>query len=124
MDEICVPISFLRYSYNAYGSLATPSWIAETWRFLSDSKIKVIDPFVKPQLACLDDSFLMERFYAYGYRGKELALLNSPARPAALLALLLAAHSSSQPSNPLTQALGSIQGLFALHCSSSAEPTS
>ena len=69
--------SFLRYLHDAYGPLATRSWIAETWRFLSESKIKVTDPFDKPKLACPENYFLMERFSAYGYRGKELTLLNS-----------------------------------------------
>ena len=46
--EIGVSTFFLRYSHDTYGSLATRSWSAETWRFLLDSKIKVTDPFDKP----------------------------------------------------------------------------
>ena len=75
--EIGVSTSFLRYSHAAYGPLAPRSWIAETLRFLLESKIKVTDSFNKPKLACPEDSFLMERSFAYGYRGKELTLLNS-----------------------------------------------
>ena len=74
--EIGVSKSFLSYSFELYGPLATRSWIGETWRFLSDSAITVFDPFDKPQLACSDDCFLMERFVSYGYRGTELLQLN------------------------------------------------
>ena len=80
MGLLCVEfspevLSLQRSTYSC--SIATRSWIAETWRFLSDSKIEVMDPFDKPQLTCPNNSFLMEGFYAYGYRGgKELALLN------------------------------------------------
>ena len=77
--EIGVSTSFVRYSHEAYGPLATRSWIAETWRFLLESKIKVMDPFDMPTLACPEDYFLMERFYAYSYRRKELLLLNTAA---------------------------------------------
>ena len=45
--EIGVSTSFLRYSYDAYGSLATRSWIAETWRFFLDSKIQRFSPKLK-----------------------------------------------------------------------------
>ena len=75
--EIGVSTSFLHYSHDAYGPLATRTWIAETWRFLSESKIKVMDPFDKPKLACPEDYFLMERCFAHSYRGKELMLLST-----------------------------------------------
>jgi hypothetical protein len=68
--------SFLSYSYSEYGILATRSWIAATWKFLSDSSITVVDPFPKPTPACSNDSFLMERFLAHGYRGADLRELN------------------------------------------------
>ena len=76
-SEIGVSTLFSRYSHEAYGPLATRSWIAKTWRLLSESKIKVMDPFDKPQLACPQDSFLMERFFVYGYCRKELMHLNT-----------------------------------------------
>jgi hypothetical protein len=74
--EIGVSASFLKSSYNYYGCLATRSWISETWRFLSDSRITVVDPFPKPPLACPNDCFLMERFFQHGYRGSDLLQLN------------------------------------------------
>jgi hypothetical protein len=74
--EISVSASFLKYSYDYYGCLATRSWIAETWRFLSDSRITVVDPFPKPSLACSNDCFIMERFFRHGYRGLDLLQLN------------------------------------------------
>jgi hypothetical protein len=75
--EIGVPLSFLLCSCKACGCLATCSWLDATWRFLSGSKIKVTDPFDKVQLACPEDSFLMVRFFARGYRRKELERLNN-----------------------------------------------
>jgi hypothetical protein len=74
--EIGVSKSFLAYSYDDYGSMATRSWIASTWKFLSDSDITMIDPFLKPEKACEDDSFLMESFVEFGFRGSELRHLN------------------------------------------------
>jgi hypothetical protein len=69
--------SFLSYSYDDFGVLATRSWIKATWEFLSASRITVIDPFEKPSLACANDCFLMEKFFEHGYRGSALELLNS-----------------------------------------------
>jgi hypothetical protein len=74
--EIGVSASFLKYSYDYYGCLAIRSWISETWRFLSDSRITVVDPFPKPSLACSNDCFIMERFFQHGYRGSDLLQLN------------------------------------------------
>jgi hypothetical protein len=74
--EIGLPRSFLSYSHAQYGPLVTRSWIAATWKFLSDSKITVFDPFPKPELATPADRFLMEGFFASGYRGVELRNLN------------------------------------------------
>ena len=68
--EIGVPLSFLLCSFEAFGQLATRSWLAATWQFLSESKIKVTDPFDKVPLECPEDSFLMLRFFSCGYRGK------------------------------------------------------
>ena len=42
-----------------------------------ESKIKVTDPFYKPQLTCPEDSFFMEHCFACGHRGTELAHLSS-----------------------------------------------
>jgi hypothetical protein len=67
--ETGVSQSFLSYSFDAYGYMATRSWIASTWKFLSDSDITLIDPFTKPQAACDNDAFLMEKFVEHGYRG-------------------------------------------------------
>jgi hypothetical protein len=74
--EIGLPRSFLSYSHAQYGPLATRSWIAATWKFLSDSRITVFDPFPKPELATPAVRFLMEGFFASGYRGVELRNLN------------------------------------------------
>ena len=70
--EIGIPFSFLLHSHEAFGHLAARSWLAATWRFLSESKIKATDPFDKVQLACPEDSFFMLRFFSHGCRGKEL----------------------------------------------------
>jgi hypothetical protein len=74
--EIGVSEYFLSYSFADYGAIATRSWISATWKFLSESWIKVIDPFPKPQQASRMDRFLMEAFVACGYRGVELRNLN------------------------------------------------
>ena len=74
--EIGAPLSFLLCSFEAFGQLAARSWLAATWQFLSESKIKATDPFDKVPLACPEDSFLMLRFFPHGYRGKELERLN------------------------------------------------
>jgi hypothetical protein len=68
--------SFFSYSYKVYGCLATRSWIAATWQFLSESGITLVDPFTKPVLASPLDKFLMESFAAAGYRGNDLRRLN------------------------------------------------
>jgi hypothetical protein len=71
--------SFFSYSYQVYGYLATRSWIAATWQFLSESSITLVDPFIKPALAsALDkfDKFLMASFAAAGYRGTDLCRLH------------------------------------------------
>jgi hypothetical protein len=68
--------SFFSYSYQVYGCLATRSWIAATWQFLSESSITLVDPFIKPALASALDKFLMESFTAAGYRGNDLRRLN------------------------------------------------
>jgi hypothetical protein len=60
--EIGLPRSFLSYPYAQYGPIATISWIAVTWKFLSDSQITVFDPFPKPEPATPADRFLMEGF--------------------------------------------------------------
>ena len=67
----------LRCSHEACGQLAARSWIAATWRFLLESKIKLTDPLDKPQLARPEDSFLMERFFAHNHRGTEVAHSNT-----------------------------------------------
>jgi hypothetical protein len=46
-----LPRSFLSYKHSTYGILATRSWLAATWQFLSESNITVLDPFPKPALA-------------------------------------------------------------------------
>jgi hypothetical protein len=74
--KIGVSSSFLKYFCDYYGCLATRSWIAETWRFLSDSRITVLDPFPKPSLACSNDCFIMEHFFQHRYRGSDLLQLN------------------------------------------------
>jgi hypothetical protein len=75
--EIGVSEFILSYSFADYGVIATRSWISATSKFLSESRIKVIDPFPKPQQASRTDRFLMEAFFACGYRGVELRNLNN-----------------------------------------------
>jgi hypothetical protein len=74
--EVGLPRSFLSFSHAQYGSIATRSWIAVTWKFLSDSRIIVFDPFPKPELVTPTDRILMEGFFASGYTGVELRNLN------------------------------------------------
>jgi hypothetical protein len=74
--EIGLPRSFLSYKHSTYGILATRSWLASTWQFLSESNSTVLDPFPKPALACVNDCFLMELFADYGYSGSDLRDLN------------------------------------------------
>lgn len=75
--EVGVKNSFFSYSYAVYGSMATRSWMAATWQFLSKSNITLLDPFPKPKMASTTDCFLMKRFAEYGYIGAELRHLNS-----------------------------------------------
>jgi hypothetical protein len=75
--ELGVSALFLSCSFDNCGCVTTASWTSETRRFLSDSKIQVLDPFSKPSLACPEDCFLMERFFACGHRGTELSQLNT-----------------------------------------------
>jgi hypothetical protein len=74
--EMGLAISFFSYSYQVYGCLATRSWIAATWQFLSESSITLVDPFIKPAPASALDQFLMESFTAAGYQGNDLRRLN------------------------------------------------
>jgi hypothetical protein len=46
--EIGVSESFLSYSFADYAVIATRSWISAIWKFLSESRIKVINPFSNP----------------------------------------------------------------------------
>jgi hypothetical protein len=74
--EMGLSKSFLSYSHQAYGCLATCSWIEATWQFLLESSITFVDPFTKPALASEHDKFLMESFADAGYRGNDLRRLN------------------------------------------------
>jgi hypothetical protein len=74
--EIGLPCSFLSYKYSTFRILATHSWLAATWQFLSESDSTVHNPIHKPAPACDNDCFLMVCFAAHGYSGSNLRDLN------------------------------------------------
>jgi hypothetical protein len=71
--------SYFSFSVQDYGPIATRSWIAATWEFLSDSNmITIANPFPKPELACTSDRFhITECFFEHGYQSSELHQLNN-----------------------------------------------
>jgi len=53
-----------------------PCWLSQTWQYVSEQKIKITTniPMLAPQ--CINDQFLMLKFWQHRYKGTQLELLN------------------------------------------------
>ena len=65
-----ISTSFLCYSHEAYGPLATHSWTAQTWRFLLELKVRRRILSTSLSLLAMKIPFSWNVFFAYGYRGR------------------------------------------------------
>ena len=74
--EIGLSGQLLQQDYKIFGHLATTSWLKHLWEFCDDSNIQLTTTTPKIELAREHDSFLMEKFAAYGYRKLQLVKLN------------------------------------------------
>jgi hypothetical protein len=62
--------------FDAFGHLATPSWLTHLWIFCRASNLQLHPSTPTLQLQRTNDSYLMHQFYQYGYRDTELYHLN------------------------------------------------
>lgn len=74
--EIGLPGNLLQQDFQIYGHLSTDSWLTHLWEFGASSNLQLQSTTPKLTLAREEDSFLMSKFAAYGYRGKQLEHLN------------------------------------------------
>jgi hypothetical protein len=74
--ELGLPGSFTQQDYDAFGHLATDSWLKNLWVFCQAANIQLEAATEALQPAREQDEFLMIQFYKFGYRKLELAQLN------------------------------------------------
>ena len=74
--ELGLPGSPFSHDYKHFGCLATTSWIAATWAFVSMHKITLQSPVMALALQHAHDQFLMEPFWTTGVQGTTFRAVN------------------------------------------------
>ena len=70
--EIGVGGPLFTQSFAQFGSLATESWVKDTWHFLSEHEMMIKDQVGDLRLCRQGDLFLTEVFIQHGFKGAPL----------------------------------------------------
>jgi hypothetical protein len=74
--ELGLPGPFFCQDYSAWGSVATRTWVSQTWLFVSKNGMRIEDDTPDIPLRAQGDKYIMQVFYNAGYRREELRRLN------------------------------------------------
>jgi hypothetical protein len=62
--------------FHTYSDLITPTWLTQTWQFLSNHNMQIDDSVADLALDREHDQFIIRAFQQAGYKGKTLGRLN------------------------------------------------
>ena len=74
--EVGIATPILEANFKLYGCLATKSWLKGLWCSCFETKLGVAFPPHTMVVRCQGDSFLIEQFSKFGFKGSELRKLN------------------------------------------------
>ena len=75
--ELGFPFDITTGDYSLCSAYTTPTWYRSLWKFVSSHPSLVIhEDFVDPPTLRHQDTYLMNCFIQYGFKGRELRLLN------------------------------------------------
>ena len=74
--ELGLPGPVMAQDFAAFGTLATPCWIVDTWKFLSTHDMHIEDQTPCLPLRRIGDEYLTQAFYDAGFRDGHLRRLN------------------------------------------------
>jgi hypothetical protein len=66
----------LMKQFRTYSDLITPTWLTQTWQFLSNHNMQIDDSVADLSLDREHDQFIIRAFQQAGYKGKTLGRLN------------------------------------------------
>jgi hypothetical protein len=76
--ELGLASSVFESDFKKFGKLATECWITNSWKFMEEFNITMIEDTPQLALRRVGDKFIIDSFHRHGFKGKQLVRLNLP----------------------------------------------